>query len=111
MWRYSNSMLGSRLSDLSLIAIERDFNIDYQELVDAFVVQHKNSHILLEELLFIFCYLISILFISEMSTGNFSYMLALLCLVMHPPCPARYTLLKKKYKSRSVLCLVVLVGW
>jgi hypothetical protein len=28
-----NSMLDNRLSDLSLIAIERDFNVDYQKLL------------------------------------------------------------------------------
>jgi hypothetical protein len=43
-----NSMLDGRLSDLSLIAIERDFHVDYQRLIDVFAVQHKNSRILLK---------------------------------------------------------------
>jgi hypothetical protein len=42
-----NSMLYGRLSDLSLIAIERDFHVDYQRIIDVFATQHKNSRILL----------------------------------------------------------------
>jgi hypothetical protein len=40
-------MLYGRLSDLSLIAIERDFHVDYQRIIDVFATQHKNSRILL----------------------------------------------------------------
>jgi hypothetical protein len=43
-----NSMLDGRLSDLSLIAIERDFHVDYQRIIDVFATQHKNSRILLK---------------------------------------------------------------
>jgi hypothetical protein len=43
-----NSMSDSRLSDLSLIAIERDFCVDYEKLIDAFAIQHKNSRIILK---------------------------------------------------------------
>lgn len=43
-----NSMSDGRLSDLSLIAIERDFHVDYQKIIDAFANQHKNSRILLK---------------------------------------------------------------
>lgn len=43
-----NSMSDNRLSDLSLLAIERDFYIDYQKLVDAFAIQHNNSRIMMK---------------------------------------------------------------
>ena len=43
-----NSMLDARLSDLSLLSIERDFVIDYDTIVDSFAAQHKNSRILLK---------------------------------------------------------------
>ena len=34
----SNNMLDSRLSDLSLLAIERDFCIDYEKVKDEFAI-------------------------------------------------------------------------
>jgi hypothetical protein len=43
-----NSMSDNRLSDLSLLAIERDFCIDYEKIIDAFAIQHKNSRIILK---------------------------------------------------------------
>ncbi len=43
-----NSMSNNRLSDLSLLAIERDFCIDYEEIIDAFAIQRKNSRIILK---------------------------------------------------------------
>ena len=42
-----NSMFDNRVSDLSLLAIERDFRIDYEKIIDAFAIQHKNSRIIL----------------------------------------------------------------
>ena len=42
-----NSMLDSRLSDLSVLAIERDFTIDYEKIIDKFAILHKNSRIML----------------------------------------------------------------
>jgi hypothetical protein len=38
-----NSMRDERLSDLSVLAIERDF----EKVVDAFATKHKNSRIML----------------------------------------------------------------
>jgi len=43
-----NSMSDGRLSDLSLLSIERDFLIDYDKIIDSFAAQHKNSRILLK---------------------------------------------------------------
>jgi len=43
-----NSMTDNRLSDLSVLAVERDFAIDYDKIIDAFAIQHKNSRILLK---------------------------------------------------------------
>jgi hypothetical protein len=43
-----NNMSDNRLSDLSLLAIERDFSIDYEKIIDAFAIQHKNSRIILK---------------------------------------------------------------
>jgi hypothetical protein len=43
-----NSMFNNRLSDLSLLTIERDFSIDYEKLIDTFAIQPKNSRIMLE---------------------------------------------------------------
>jgi hypothetical protein len=40
-------MSDGKLSDLSLLAIERDFAIDYEQIIDAFAIQHKNSRIIL----------------------------------------------------------------
>ena len=42
-----NSMGDERLSDLALLAVERNINIDLEETVDIFSVNHKNSRILL----------------------------------------------------------------
>ena len=43
-----NSMSDTRLSDLSLLAIERDFPADFEKIVDLFADKHKNSRILLK---------------------------------------------------------------
>ena len=43
-----NSMSNDRLCDLSLLAIEREFCVDYEKIVDAFAIQHKNSRIMLK---------------------------------------------------------------
>ena len=43
-----NSMSDNRLSNLSLIAIERDFSIDYENIVDIFAVQYKTSRLVLK---------------------------------------------------------------
>ncbi|CAF4660031.1 unnamed protein product [Rotaria socialis] len=43
-----NTMSDDRLSDLSLLAIERDFVVDNEKIIDAFAIQHKNSRILLK---------------------------------------------------------------
>lgn len=42
-----NSMTDNRLSDLTLLSIERDIVIDYESIVDAFAQKHKNVRILL----------------------------------------------------------------
>ena len=42
-----NAMGDERLSDLALLAVERNVSIDLQETVDIFSVNHKNSRILL----------------------------------------------------------------
>ena len=42
-----NSMSDKRLSDLTVLAIERDFDINYKRVIDAFSLNHKNSRILL----------------------------------------------------------------
>ncbi|CAF2082724.1 unnamed protein product [Rotaria magnacalcarata] len=44
---HKNSMSDKRLSDLTVLAIERDFDINYERVTDAFSVNHKNSRILL----------------------------------------------------------------
>ncbi|CAM4819981.1 unnamed protein product [Rotaria magnacalcarata] len=43
-----NSMSDNRLSNLSLLAIEREFCVDYEKIIDAFAIQHKNSRIMLK---------------------------------------------------------------
>ncbi len=43
-----NSMSDNRLSDLSLLTIERDFCIDYENLIDVLAIKHKNSRIILK---------------------------------------------------------------
>jgi hypothetical protein len=42
-----NSMSDARLSDLTVLAIEREIFIDYEQIVDKFARNHKNSRILL----------------------------------------------------------------
>ena len=42
-----NSMGNERLSDLSVLAVEREFDIDFEKVIDEFAIQHKNSRILL----------------------------------------------------------------
>ncbi len=44
----SNSISDSRSSNLSILAIERDFAIDYEKIIDAFVIRHKNSRVMLK---------------------------------------------------------------
>lgn len=43
-----NTMTDDRLSDLCLIAIERDIEVDFEELIDMFADVHKNSRIMLK---------------------------------------------------------------
>lgn len=42
-----NSMTDKRLSDLTVLAIERDFDINYERVIDKFAQNHKNCRILL----------------------------------------------------------------
>ena len=42
-----NSMSDERLSDLSILAIEKKFEIDFEKVVDVFAKNHKNSRIML----------------------------------------------------------------
>jgi hypothetical protein len=42
-----NSMNDERLSDLSVLATEKDFEIDFEKVIDVFAANHKNSRILL----------------------------------------------------------------
>ena len=50
-----NIMSDTRLSDLPLLAIERDIIVDYENIIDAFANQHKNSRIQLKYFFF-YCY-------------------------------------------------------
>jgi len=43
-----NSMTDKRLSDLTVLAIERDFDINYERVIDQFASNHKNCRILLD---------------------------------------------------------------
>ena len=43
-----NTMSDTRLSDLCVLAVERDFNINFEQLIDNFADSHKNSRILLK---------------------------------------------------------------
>jgi hypothetical protein len=43
-----NSMSSSRLNDLSLLAMETDFTIDFEQIIDILAIQHKNSRTMLE---------------------------------------------------------------
>ncbi|CAF1592358.1 unnamed protein product [Didymodactylos carnosus] len=42
-----NSMNDERLSDLGVLAIEKDIEIDFENFIDIFAAKHKNSRILL----------------------------------------------------------------
>ncbi len=42
-----NTMEDERLSDIGVSAIEQEFNIDFEKLVDVFAKTHKNSRIML----------------------------------------------------------------
>ena len=43
-----NSMSDSRLSDLCVLAIERDFDVDFEKVIDSFSEKHSNCRILLK---------------------------------------------------------------
>ncbi len=43
-----NKMSENRFSDLCVLAVERDFNINFEKLMDNFANLHKNSRILLK---------------------------------------------------------------
>ncbi len=43
-----NTMSDTRLSDLCVLAVERDFNINFEKLMDDFADLHKNCRILLK---------------------------------------------------------------
>ncbi len=40
-------MNDSRLSDMCLLAVERDFEIEFEKVIDVFSLNHGNSRILL----------------------------------------------------------------
>ena len=42
-----NSMNNDRLSDLTVLATERSFEIDFEKVIDVFANNHKNSRIML----------------------------------------------------------------
>ncbi len=42
-----NSMNDDRLSDLTVLATERSFEIDFEQVIDFFANNHKNSRIIL----------------------------------------------------------------
>jgi hAT family C-terminal dimerisation region len=42
-----NSMTDERLSDLAVLAVERDIHIDFEDVVNVFARNHKNSRIML----------------------------------------------------------------
>jgi hypothetical protein len=42
-----NSMNDDRLSDLTVLATERSFEIDFEQVIDVFANNHKNSRIIL----------------------------------------------------------------
>jgi hypothetical protein len=43
-----NTMSDTRLNDLCVLAVEHDFNINFEKLIDDFADSHKNSRILLK---------------------------------------------------------------
>ena len=61
-----NSMSDTRLSDLSLSAIERDIIVDYEDIIDEFANHQKNSRLLLKSVL---------LFLLFMSFGFGAYII------------------------------------
>ncbi len=42
-----NSINDDRLSDLTVLATERSFEIDFEQVIDVFANNHKNSRIIL----------------------------------------------------------------
>jgi len=40
-------MADERLSDLCVLSIERDFQMDYEQVIDQFSINHNNSRIML----------------------------------------------------------------
>lgn len=46
--RIRNTMKDERLSDLCLLSIERDFQIDFEQVIDKFSINHNNSRIMLQ---------------------------------------------------------------
>ena len=42
-----DTLEGSLVSDLTVLAVERDFDIDYERVIDKFSSNHKNCRILL----------------------------------------------------------------
>ena len=42
-----NFMTDQRLSDLAVLAVEREFEIDFERVIDKFSISHENSRILL----------------------------------------------------------------
>jgi len=42
-----NSKEDERLSDLSILAIEKEFIINFEKVIDVFATKHKNSRITL----------------------------------------------------------------
>ncbi|CAF4453696.1 unnamed protein product [Rotaria socialis] len=45
--RIRTTMADERLSDLCILAIERDFQMDYEQVIDQFSISHNNSRIML----------------------------------------------------------------
>ncbi|CAF3403898.1 unnamed protein product [Rotaria socialis] len=45
--RIRNSMADERLGDLCILSIERDYEINFEQVIDQFSVVHKNSRIML----------------------------------------------------------------
>jgi hypothetical protein len=43
-----NTMSDNRLNDLCILAVERDFNINFEKLIDDFADSYKNRKILLK---------------------------------------------------------------
>ncbi len=42
-----NSMTDKRLSNLTVLVVQRDFDINYERVIDKFASNHKNCRILL----------------------------------------------------------------